>query len=120
LKPFEREFADAWIQAEVHLPKDAIAVLAEISECGRDIGGNQMTHLMMFSIGDHSDPTIYSNAFGRIPRERIEALRVAAVSKLRPLARLEMHPAINSAMLPNSPSEPDRDRTSREIIGGDG
>src|SRR5450631_1938399 len=43
LKPFEKEFADAWIQAEVHLPQDTIAVLAEISDCGRDIYGNQMT-----------------------------------------------------------------------------
>lgn len=97
LKPFEKGFADAWIQAEIHLPQDAIAILAEASDCGRDIFANQMTHLTMLYNGETGDPTCYRNSFGSIPNRRIQSLRETAIAKLRPLVKLQLQPAIDSA-----------------------
>jgi hypothetical protein len=77
-----------------------------VSDCGRDIFANQMTHLTMLYNGDTGDPTFYRNSFGRIPNERIQSLRDAAVAKLRPMVRLELYPAIDSATLPNKALNP--------------
>jgi len=100
LRPFEKEFLDAWIQAEVHLPEESSTILSEVSECGNHIYGSQITHLTMFSNGSPS-ATAFDNGFGRVPRERIDALRETVLAKLRPLVKLELRPAIESATLPN-------------------
>jgi hypothetical protein len=105
LRPFESEFLDAWIQAEVHLPEDASTVLADVSECGNAIYGAQVTHLTMLSNGSPHAPA-FENGFGKVPRDRIDALRETALSKLRPLVKLDLRSAIEAAMLPNKALNP--------------
>jgi hypothetical protein len=100
LRPFEKDFLDVWIQAQVHLPEDASTILAEVSECGNHIYGSQITHLTMFANGS-PNVTAFENGFGRKPRDRIDALRETALAKLRPLVKLELRSAIESATLPN-------------------
>ena len=105
LRPFESEFLDAWIQAEVHLPEDASTVLADVSECGNAIYGAQVTHLTMLSNGSPHAPA-FRDGFGKVPKDRIDGLRETALSKLRPLVKLDLRSAIDAAMLPNKALNP--------------
>lgn len=84
------EFKKAWQRAETYLPEEAVVVLEDIARLANEIRFNQ-ANLIDLPAG-YNSPSVQSffrEGLGKVPQDRIAALRARAREILRPLAQLE-------------------------------
>jgi hypothetical protein len=79
------EFIKVWELAETYLPEDVAELLEEIWEVRSDLQASQMGFFIM-PLGEGTD--FFKSGWGRVPREKLDALRVRARNLLRPLAQM--------------------------------